>query len=184
MFLDLQIITGFKNVAPEIPVIIRDYRGVMFYDTTGLKKLVKCFNLPAGKYIVESGKFAPLKNPVPVKLTKLPAPERNYPKPFNFKILFGVNPNKCSIIWRKKTILFDNSLFNSPLPELYFILFHEYGHQLYHTEKFADLFSTNYMKKRGYNDSQIGLAQINSLSTSQIKRKKFIIKNIINRQKK
>jgi hypothetical protein len=179
----LSKITGFKNITPEKPVIITDFRGVIFYDTSPLKKQVSFFNMPEGIYNIVEGNIIKLKKPVKIKLSKLPAPERNYPKPFDFNIVFGTNPNKCSIIWKKRTILFDNNLKNRTLPEIFFILYHEYGHQLYHTEKYADLFSANTMKKKGFNDSQIGFSQINVLSGAQFHRKKFVINNILKRQK-
>jgi hypothetical protein len=176
--------TGFINLIPSRPIIIRDYRGKMFYTTEKLEKPVEKFNLPAGQYTLIEGNIKPLPKPVEFKLSVMPKPERNYPNPLGFKIEFGINPNKCSIIWRKKMILFDSKLKDFTLPEIYFILYHEYGHQLYHTEKYADLFSTNMMLKKGYNDSQIGAAPINSLSGHQIERKRFITRQILKRQRK
>jgi len=175
--------TGFESLEPKKPIIIRDFRGRIFYDTSELEKPVKRFNIPEGKYSIDSGTLKRLKEPVKFSLSPLPLPERIYPSPYKFKILFGVNPNKCSIIWKKRTILFDNSFKSAPLPSIFFILYHEYGHQLYKTEKYADLFSTNEMLKKGFNNSQIGKAPIVSLSSKQIDRKKFITGHILKRQK-
>jgi len=169
--------TGFVNVTPSIPVIIRDFRGMLFYSTVGLK-IVKCFNLPAGNYFVESGKFEPLKSPVSFPVPELPKPERKYKMPSDYAILFGDNPNKCTIKWGEKVIIFDNDLKQKTLPELFFILYHEFGHHLYFTEKYADLFAARYMLKKGYNPSQIGKAPITSLSHYQFLRKKFIVKKM------
>jgi len=170
--------TGFKNITPESPVVIRDFRGIMFYSTEGLRP-VKGFNLPPGNYFLDSGNIKPLRKPIHYKLARLPLPERNLKPPFNFMVIFSENPNKCSIIWDEKTIIFDTKLKAKSLPELDFILFHEFSHCRYSTEKYADLQATNLMKKRGYNPSQIGLAPLTSLSEMQLPRKNNIVKNII-----
>jgi hypothetical protein len=170
--------TGFRNLKTSEPVVIRDFRGVIFYDTNGIGKVEK-FNLPAGNYFIDKGFIKPMRFPRCYKLSKLPEPERSLPNPKFFSVLFGNNPNKCSISWPNRRILFDNSLKSYTLPELYFILFHEFGHQLYGTEKYADLFSANMMKRRGFNPSQCGESIITSLSKKQKARKKFLTKKII-----
>jgi hypothetical protein len=170
--------TGFKNMSPSKVIIIRDFRGVLFYSTEGLN-IVKEFNLPPGTYFIDSGNIKPLKIPVSYKMAKLPIAERNLKPPFNFTVMFSENPNKCSIIWGEKTIIFDTKLKEKTLPELDFILFHEFAHSRYKTEKYADLCATNLMKKRGYNPSQIGMAPITSLSEMQFSRKQNIVNNII-----
>jgi hypothetical protein len=170
--------TGFQNLTPESHVIIRDFRGVLFYSTEGLRP-VKAFNLPPGTYFVDKGNIKPLSKPLHYKFARLPLPERNLKPPFNFSVMFANNPNKCSIIWNEKTIIFDTNLKMKSLPELDFILFHEFSHCRYTTEKYADLQATNLMKKRGYNPSQIGSAPITSLSDMQYERKKHIVNNII-----
>src|SRR3972149_10578245 len=140
---------GFINVNPNQPVIIRDIRGKLFYSTEGLRP-VKSFNLPEGQYFIDQGTIQMTKF-IPPKLAKLPAPERSLKAPFDFAITFDYNPNKCTIQWRKKVIVFDNSLKDYTLPELFFILYHEYSHALYKTEKYADLHAANLMLKKGYN---------------------------------
>lgn len=176
--------TGFQNLTPQRPVIIRDFRGKMFYSTEQIKNPVEKFNLPEGLYKLIEGNIKPLPKPVEYKLSPMPKPQRNYPSPLKFKIEFGINPNKCSIIWQKKKIIFDNNLKSLSLPELFFILYHEYGHRLYKEEKYADLFASNLMLKKGFNDSQIAKAPITSLSVHQFDRKKFIKNHIIKRQRK
>lgn len=170
--------TGFLNLTPTRPVVIRDFRGIMFYDTTGLRN-VKRFNLPEGVYFIDNGNIVPMKHPVKHRLNKVPLRERKLNAPFNFKVYFGNNPNKCTISWTDKTIFFDNKLKFKTLPELYFILFHEYSHSVYGTEKYADLMASNLMKIKGFNPSQIGSAPITSLSKKQKKRKQFITNKII-----
>ena len=175
----LQRKTGFNNIGNS-PIVIRDMRHKIFYDTRPLRKHVTQFNLPEGSYYIESGKFVPRGTPVKYKLVRLPRPERNKKMPLDFAIIWGKNPSKCTIDWVSRTITFDHELKRLSLPELFFILYHEYGHALYSTEKYADLFSSNLMKKKGYNPSQIGAAPITSLSCRQIDRKRFLVDKLIN----
>lgn len=175
----LDKITGFIVKNPNEPVLIRDANGIVFYDTELLVPKVKRFNMPPGVYFVEKGFIAPTLFPREYRLAPLPKPERNKRKPFDFKIEFSHNPNKCSIIWDEKRIVFDNSFLNKPQYEVYFILYHEFGHALYETEKLADLYASNMMKLRGYNPLQIIYAQMNSLSPQQYERKEFLNKQIL-----
>ena len=173
--------TGFKVLEVSTPVIIKDYRGIDFYDTTPILKngnIVKSFNLPEGAYFVESGNFAKMKKPKKYKLAKLPPRQRLRKLPTDFEIIFGTNPSKCTIFWDNKVILFDNDLMSLTLPELFFILYHEYGHALYKTEKFADLYSANMMKIKGYNPLQIASAPIKSLDKNE-DRKIFAIEQML-----
>ena len=66
---------------------------------------------------------------------------------------------------------------------LYFILYHEFGHKLFKTEKFADQYAKNMMLKRGYNPLQIVSAQLWGLSSQNYDRKRYIVKHIINLQR-
>jgi len=176
--------TGFRNITPYNPVIIRDWRGVIFYTTEGIEP-VNEFNLPKGDYLIQAGAFSPLERPVDYPLIKLPKPERtDYPNPFNFKFKFGVNKNKCSIVWERKYILFDTSLLEKPLYVLDFILFHEYSHHKYATEKYADICAANYMKQVGYNPSQIGYAPMDSLSEFADSRKEFMVQKLVKHRRK
>lgn len=136
--------------------------------------------MPVGTYYIESGSFVAASEPRRYPLAILPKPERNFPDPSGFKFTFEDNPNKCTIIWEDKLIVFDKSFLDKPQPEIFFVLYHEYGHEYYSTEKYADLFATNMMKKRGYNPSQICYAHINSLSGNQIERKEYITQKILN----
>lgn len=180
--LSVPVKSGFRITKPEIPVNIRDCRGLMFYTTEYLVPKVKEFNLPPGDYLVDGGYFTQMGEPIEYPLKKLPPHERERAKPHNFRIDWGINPNKCSIIWNEKRILFDNSLQDFTLPELYFILYHEYSHANYQTEKFCDLKAYNYMILKGFNPAQIGMSQIDSLSDKQYKRKAFLT-NIITSNK-
>jgi len=175
--------TGFKVLEPSTPINIRDYRGIMFYSTESILP-VYTFNLPSGKYLVDSGSFIPMSNPVSFKLESLPMPETALPQSIqDFKIVFAENPNKCSIFWREKLIVFDTSFEDRSLPELYFIYFHEMGHSKYgfnrlytmkQAEAFCDMFASNAMLRMGFNPSQIMAAPKNTLSNRQDYRKNYI----------
>lgn len=177
--LTLDKITGFRVKDPTQPILIRDGNGQIFYDTEILVPKVKYFNMPAGVYFVDRGYFTEALEPRQYELSDLPKPERRRRAPTDFKIEFGYNPNKCSVIWDEKRILFDNSFREKPQYEVFFILFHEYGHALYETEKFADLYAANMMKLRGYNPWQICMAHLNSLSSEQYERKQFINEQLL-----
>jgi hypothetical protein len=185
--LNLTTKTGFRITRPEIPVIIRDSRGTMFYSTEPVLPNVKEFNLPAGKYFVDSGFFTELPTPVMYRLAKLPPRQRSRPFPTDFKLLWGNNDKKCTVDWDRKTITFDQSMAESPLSHLDFIKYHEFGHARYgcnpetsppekiiQCEKFADLFAVNCMLRKGYNPEQIAETNIDSLSHKQGERKEFI----------
>lgn len=193
--LNLVTKTGFRITRPEIPVIIRDSRGVMFYSTEPVLPNVKEFNLPAGKYFVDSGVFSQMEQPVRYRLPKLPPRQRNRPFPTDFKLLWGNNDKKCTVDWDRKTITFDQSMSESPLSHLDFIKYHEFGHARYGTnvdtsrpelvtpeqwvmvmdaEKKADLFAVGCMLRKGYNPEQIAESQVDGLSHKQGERKEFI----------
>lgn len=172
-------VTGFRVKDDTKPIRILDARHIVFYDTIDLVQKVKYFNMPIGTYYIESGFFVAASTPRQYPMAKLPKPERSYPDPADFKFTFETNPNKCTILWDEKVIVFDTSFLDKPQPEIFFVLYHEYGHAFYKTEKFADLYATNLMKKRGYNPSQICYAHINSLSSNQQERKEFITQKIL-----
>ena len=175
--------TGFKNLKRSIPIIIKDHRDIMFYDSRLLRKPPDTFNLPAGKYYVQSGVFKSLPKPVNFKKIDLPKPTRQRPLPTDFEIKFEDRPDKAQINWDAKTITFDNSFLRAPLPTVYFILFHEYGHAYYDGtkdgEKYCDAFAHNMMIDRGFNPSQSGLSSILSLSDRQLERKHFLLDEIL-----
>ena len=180
--LELSKKTGFKVNDIYKPVVIRDFRGVLFYSTEPFLPRVKEFNLPGGTYFVDSGYFTPMVFPVQYKYIKLPLAQRLLPKPTDFKIMFGNNPRKCTIYWDKKYILFDNSFREKPLNQLYFILFHEWGHSIYKTETYADLYAANCMLGKGFNPSQVGEAPVNSLSDASMDRKEIVVSKLLNAQ--
>lgn len=168
--------TGFRVKDIYTPIVIRDLRGVIFYNTNSLVPKVKNFNLPEGEYLVDSGYFTAMETPVNYPLYKLPPFERNRKKPLDFQIKFSSNPNKCTVYWHKKIILFDNSIKELSKPQLDFILFHEYAHARFKTEVYCDLMAANYMLVKGYNPSQIRVVPIKTLSDKQAKRKIDFVK--------
>jgi hypothetical protein len=182
---DLNVIkkSGFIITKPETPVNIRDYRGIMFYTTEPIMPVYD-FNLPVGKYMVDSGYFKQAPNPINFKLEKLPISETALPRfPYDFKIVFAKNPNKCTIFWAKKLIVFDTRFEYCPLPELFFIFYHECGHARYgfkrlysmkEAEAYCDLYASNCMLRDGFNPSQIMKAPKQTLSAKQDYRKNFI----------
>lgn len=174
--------TGFKIRDPNVPVIIRDFRGILFYTTEPSIPNIETFNMPflGVKYFVESGSFQPLSQPVEYELLALPkTAERELNPPFGFDIVFGNNPNKCTISFKNKIIFFDNAFKEKTLPEIYFVLFHEFAHQYFHTEDLTDTLAANYMLKKGFNPEQIGRAQITSLSSRQLPRKSNLTEKIL-----
>lgn len=168
---------------PAIPVIINDDRNISFYSTADIMP-VYCFNLPSGKYIVESGEFKPMPKPIPFKLEKEPIAETALPTPpIGFDIVFGYNPNKCTIFWGRKLIVFSDQFIDYPLPKITHIYMHEFGHSKYGferlydletAEKYCDLYASNQMLRMGYNPSQIMSSEKETLSDRQQYRKDFI----------
>lgn len=180
--LNINAKTGFKITDPNKPVVIRDFRGLFFYSTEGLAPNVEEFNLPGfGKYFVDSGHFKQLPEPVRFKRLALPAIAENkfFPDPTQFKIEFGDNPYKCTVSYVKGIIKFDNAFRDASLPQIYFLLYHEYGHQFFKTEKYADFMSANYMMVKGFNPSQIVTAPWTTLSDKQEFRKQLLVRRII-----
>lgn len=175
----LDRVTGFRVVDPYEPVIIRDKRGVLFYSTEDMTPRVTYFNMPEGVFFVDSGWIEPVEKPRVYELAKLPPVERDYGPMDHFKITYESNPNKCTVYWDLEEIVFDTSFQERPIPEVMFILFHEYGHRYFETEKYADLYASNRMKIAGYNPSQIALAQVGSLSERQMPRKEFLVNRLI-----
>jgi hypothetical protein len=178
--LELHKKTGFRNNDTSTPIlIIEKVTNKPFYDTSWLENPVKYFNLPEGEYYTTSD-IEMLKSPVPKKIKKLPKKERRRPNPNNFKIMFGDNPNICSIDWDRGEIIFDSSLRELPLPHLIFLLYHELGHEHFGTEEYADAFARNMMLLNGYNESQIGLAVLEIGEGRLHQRKALMIDSLIN----
>jgi hypothetical protein len=176
--LNLDKKTGFISV---LPFNIYDESGLLFYSSDFTDKIERggqlMFNLPAGNYKYD-GVIRKLDKPVHYKLKKLPPKERRIKKG-RYIVKFGHNPNKCTIFYGPRIILFDNAFKKVPLYVRYSIYFHEMGHHFYKTEKYADLYAYNKMLKLGFNKTQIGLSVLDTLTNkeSSFDRKEYIIKN-------
>ena len=171
--------TGFTS---SLPFEIFEPNGNLFYSSDFTDHIAKGerldFNLPAGEYKY-NGSFIKLAAPVPVKNITLPLPERDI-KRKRYSIIYGTNPNKCSIFYDTGVILFDNSFKSKPLYIKYGVYYHELGHHWYTTESKADLYSAKKMLDKGFNPSQIGLASIESLSEKSFERKEKIVNHLTN----
>lgn len=170
--------TGFRTTLPF--TILDRYNNIFYTDefTDHIQNgKVLYFNLPKGKYFY-NGSFIKLDKPVEQKEIILPKPDRQYDTGVLFKIIYGHNPNKCSIFHDKKIILFDNSFLRAPVFILYDIYFHELGHLYYTDEENADLFATKALLELGFNKTQIGLSPIMSLSEKNNFRKKLKINSL------
>lgn len=176
--LDLDCKTGFWNTSNS-PIVILDDVHREFYDTSLLENRVWQFNLPAGEYYVMAGKFQQMMSPVNYPLSPLPKPEKKMQNPEHFKINYLNNPNTASIHWDDNKIVLDKSLRSATLPELIFILYHEYGHRFYNNEIACDIYAMNRMLKEGYNPSQIGGAIVHTLSDKNYSRKEKLIDSLI-----
>lgn len=170
--------TGFSSL---LPFKIYDNKGLLFYSSDFVSKISEgkrqFFNLPVGIYEYE-GFLIKLPQPIKHKPIILPKPERNFKKR-SYKIIFGENPNKCSIFYKTGIILFDKSFLTKPLFVRYNIYYHELGHHLYKSEHLADLFAAKIMLEKGFNPSQIGYGIMDSLSNLQTKRKIFTVSKLI-----
>jgi hypothetical protein len=173
--------TGFRST---MPFLINDQRNIIFYSSDFTDKIASGkpleFNMMPGKFMYD-GNFVKLDSPVPVKNIATPLKERNV-KAGRFDIQFGNNPNKCTIFYDAKVILFDNSFLNKPLYIKYTIYFHELAHLYYVTESKADLYACKVLLELGFNPSQICLAFIESLSDASVERQTIVINNLTNNE--
>lgn len=155
--------TGFVS---SMPFEIYDLNGKLFYSDKFTTKIANGekleFNLPLGIYKY-NGNFIKLPWPVKVVNIQLPLKERNLAHK-KYEIIFGDNPNKCTIFYDEGIILFDTQFQNKPLYVRYVIYFHELGHHWYKTEEKADLYAAKKLLELGFNPSQIGMAILDSLN--------------------
>lgn len=172
--------TGFRIKNPNQPLVIRDFRGTLFYTNEAVLPKVKSFNMPGlGQFYIDKGDVIEMEYPIVWTVPKLPPTEIANKDPFNFSIVFDKNPNKATIIFEQEKIILDNMFLEVPLPKLYYVVYHEFAHQYYVTEKYADLLACNYMLKKGFNPEQIGEAQILTLSDRQYERKCEVVNHLI-----
>lgn len=165
--------TGFET---KLPFEIFDNKGNVFYSSDFTDHIAKGekvkFNVPPGIYDY-NGIFIKLPKPVEIQTINLPLKQRNIHGKNNkrYKIVFGDNPNKCTIFYDRGIILFDSQYLNVPLYIKYGIYFHELGHHFYKDEEKADLYATKKMLEYGFNPSQIGRVGLITLSNNSFDRK-------------
>lgn len=168
--------TGFMT---STPFKILDEKGNIFYDSTFTDHIEKgetlSFNLPLGVYKYD-GNFIKLSSPVKQIEISLPPKERHIKNGKRYKIIFGDNPNKCTIFYAPGVILFDNSFRDAPLYWKYGIYFHELGHHYYKTEWKADAYAAKKMLEYGFNPSQVGRVGLMTLSQNSYARQANMVK--------
>jgi hypothetical protein len=166
--------SGFRST---MPFTIYDPRGIVFYSSDFTHHIADGqplnFNVIAGSFNYD-GNFIKLESPVPTKNISVPLKERNMNMQ-RYEIIFGANPNKCTIFYDEGYILFDTSFENAPLYIKYTIYFHELSHHWYITESKADLYATKKLLELGFNPSQIQMGFLQTLSDKSIDRKMNIV---------
>jgi hypothetical protein len=130
-------------------VQVNDNQGRPFYSFK--KNGVFKFNLPRGVYSI-TGKVKQLQKPVEYIFKPSRKREHFHELPVNgeLKIIYGNNPNKASIFPKKHVVIIDNQYKKAHPVVKDYLLFHEIGHYLYKTEKFADEFAQENLIKKGY----------------------------------
>ena len=182
------ILEGKTGFMTELPFEIFDNKGKLFYSSEFTDHIsnggtVK-FNVPAGIYQY-NGSFIRLSRPVHIMDITLPKFQRNLnAKGKRYKIIFGENPNKCTIFYNRGVILFDRQYESAPLYVKYGIYFHELGHHYYIDEDKADLYATKKMLDYGFNPSQIGRVGLMTLSNNSFDRKEKMINRLTTNKNK
>lgn len=189
-YMSLDAKTGFRNVTGS-RVQILDDEMKPFYDSSIVFSKVWEFNLPAGNYYIKEGKIRQRIKPIEYELPKLPPRERYLrSNPEAFPIIYAPNKFTCSVFWDaerspygKQVIVFDPSAQNLSLPELTFMLYHEFGHRYWGdgeiNEAICDAYAKNRMLLEGFNPSQIGNAINHTLSDKNEYRKEILIDSLI-----
>jgi len=176
--------TGFLT---SLPFEINDNRGILFYSSDFTDHISRGdtlkFNLPLGVYSY-NGSFVKLSSPISTVKIDLPPRERNINNGKKYKIIFGSNPNKCTIFYEPGIILFDNSFRDAPLYIKYGIYFHELGHHFYSTEKYADIYAAKKMLDYGFNPSQIGRMGLDALTKEESIGRKVNLVNELTKDKR
>lgn len=145
------------------------------------------FNLPAGTYSLQEGKF--YDSDIDLNYTvELPPFERSGNSPDKVTVSF-TNVKEKAIIYKKQgKIYLDNRFLKSPQYIVKFLIEHEKGHYFYESEELCDLYATSKMLKLGYNPSQIFDAISTSLGNKKSTKYRVefiyskIIRNEINKQ--
>ena len=167
MIYNLKGKTGFRSKAPLVAVYTTDFEPFYVMQKKGEYTY---FNLPKGDYIIEV-EVERLPSPNKFALPPLPKFERNIKRPKEVKIVFGTNPNKCSIDLERGIIICDWSIKAKGRAEQSFVIYHEFGHYFYKTESSCDKFASRKMIEEGFNPSQTVFSVNGCLSERSHKRK-------------
>ncbi len=165
----------------EKVINIKDEKGKDFYFFMP-KKFPFTFNMPRGKYYTNN-KLTRVSFYDPANSINLPPKQKNKIIPKKIQELrFSIirNPSKASIAVDKHFVMIDPQMIKKTLPEILFILFHEFGHYYYFDEEKCDAYAKKQMLRLGYNPSQISAAINNTLSNKQCERKKLIFNSFKN----
>lgn len=135
------------------------------------------FSLPAGQYtVVHYNNYSEVGD----HHYEPQFPPHQRIKKFNFKriVLRENYPNIASIVYPIGIIILEKNILDSPLPVIEAIINHEKGHIYYEDESLCDTYSSEIMKQKGYNASQIYAAFKNTLFSNF--RKKHIYNHLKN----
>ena len=155
--------------------VFREGEPLPFYIREGKGR----FNLPKGEYDIKCDEVKRLRKPVRMKLPRLAKRDRfDIPLPESITVEYVDNPNKMSIFLRDGEIFADPHFLDYPSYVRTFVFFHEIGHYFYYGEHNCDLFSARKMLERGYNQSQIRIAQNLTLSGRSQNRCNFLQKEL------
>lgn len=174
--------TTLQSSEPKI--LIFDSSGLCYF-INNVKGGKHYFNLPKGKYFTNNKCFK-AKRPLNYSVPDLPKAEGKRPLPKKFTVMYGKNPNKCSVFPDKGLVIFDKSLRKLPRFILQYIMFHELGHYFYFgngndSEMKCDTFANIQMIKRGWNPSNCFIANQFVLSNAQTDRK--LLNHLLNIKK-
>jgi len=168
----LNKITGYTTTDNLISVMDKAGNPFYYYENPKGKKI--WFNLPVGVFYSENDltETRPAKYITP----ELPEADKNIiPKEMEFIVCD--NPNKASIDVKTGKVFIDHSINEKAIPFKTFVFFHEVGHNYYTGgihEHYCDIFAASEMLKRGFNKSQIYLANEFCLSDNAIDRKDYL----------
>ena len=167
MIYNLERKTGFRSKSPLVAVYTTEYEPFYVKEKKGEYTY---FNLPKGEYIIEV-EVERLVKPNKFDLPPLPKFERKIKRPNEVKIIFGKNPNKCSIDLEAGVIICDWTIKAKGRAEQTFVIYHEFGHYFYKTESSCDKYATRRMIEEGFNPSQTVFSVNGCLSERSHQRK-------------
>ena len=156
----MQLKQGIYNISKNLELLKFDnYKKKFCLFLNNNKPDFKVISLPKGNYRILKGNLSTVKN-----INKNPHTTEAIKEIINdlfrgFKIVYGKNKRKCSllIVGKKKILLFDK-IFLKNINELQrkFVMFHELGHVYVKDNEFeADNFSLNVLLSLGFDPKMI-----------------------------